>query len=140
MKRLGWWMQYVHLTWKRRLEMHLANRTRTVWDKRRRSIDTARLSFNAALPRQGAIIRQTRRCFIARDGVATMRELRSWAYPGQPRQHWHYFSITRALRRLERSELAGAFIQHARDTANKCDSFRTITTWLADTESALLEA
>jgi hypothetical protein len=28
-----------------------------------------------------------------------MRELRTWAYPGQPRQHWHYWSITRALKR-----------------------------------------
>jgi len=60
----------------------------------------ARMIVIAALPRQGAIIRQTRRCLIAHDGLATMRELRSWAYPGQPRRHWHYFSITRALRRV----------------------------------------
>jgi hypothetical protein len=78
----------------------IETRTRTVWGRRQRSVARARLSFNAALPRQGATIRQTRRCFIARDGVATMRELRSWAYPGQPRQHWHYFSITRELKRL----------------------------------------
>jgi hypothetical protein len=29
-----------------------------------------------------------------------MRELRSWAYPGHPRQHWHQTNIYRALARL----------------------------------------
>src|SRR5215472_13832835 len=89
--------------------------TETRLKGRVRSIATARLSFNAALPRQGAIIRQTRRCFIARDGVATMRELRSWAYPSQPRQHWHYWSIARALRRLGARRIGwGVYATHAR--------------------------
>jgi len=64
------------------------------------SIAKARLSFNAALPREGRIARQCRRCLLINDGVATMRELRSWAYPGQPRQHWHHTNIRRALKRL----------------------------------------
>jgi hypothetical protein len=54
----------------------------------------------AALPREGRIGRQTRRALIARHGIASMRELRDWCFPGQPRRHWHYFSITRALKRL----------------------------------------
>jgi hypothetical protein len=29
-----------------------------------------------------------------------MAELRRWAYPARQRQHWQYWSITRALRRL----------------------------------------
>jgi len=56
--------------------------------------------FNAALPRQGRVIRACRRALIARDGLVSMRELRSWAYPGQPRQRWHRWSIVRALVRL----------------------------------------
>jgi hypothetical protein len=69
-------------------------------NQRPRSIDRARLAFNAALPRQGRIAKQCHRCFVARDGVATMRELRQWCYPRQDRQHWHHWSIVRALRKL----------------------------------------
>jgi hypothetical protein len=48
---------------------------------RRRSIDRTRLIAIAALPRQGAIIRQTRRCLIANDGLASMRQIRSGLIP-----------------------------------------------------------
>jgi len=68
---------------------------------RRASIDRARLSFNAALPREGRITRLCRRCLLVNDGVASMRELRERrCYVGQPRQHWHYWSIVRALTKL----------------------------------------
>jgi len=67
---------------------------------RRRSIERARLSFNAALPRQGRVQRAARRCLIAKNGVASMRDLRDWAYPGQPRLRWHRWSIVRALAKL----------------------------------------
>jgi hypothetical protein len=94
-------MQYVHhLTWKRQLEMHLANRTRTVWDKRRRSIDTARLSFNAALPRTGRLVRQCGCALLIGQGVVSMKQLRAWCYPARQRRHWHQTNIRRALAKL----------------------------------------
>ena len=82
--------------------MHqLANaRVRTEWGRRERSITRARQSFNAALPREGRIARQSRRCFLARKGVASLRELREWCYPAQDRRHWHQTNIYRALRKL----------------------------------------
>jgi len=73
---------------------------RAAEDWRSRSIGTARLSFNAALPREGRIARQSRRCFLARQGVASLRELREWCYPSQERRHWHRTNIYRALRKL----------------------------------------
>jgi len=66
---------------------------------RPRHRDRARMLVIAALPREGRIRRQTRRAFIARN-PRSMTELREWCYPGQARRHWHYWSITRALRRL----------------------------------------
>src|SRR5947207_1587805 len=93
----------------------LSARTRAVWDGRRRSIDTARLSFNAPLPREGRIARQCRRCLIAHDGLATMRELRAWCYVAQPRQHWHQTNIYRALRKLGVRRIGwGMYATHAR--------------------------
>jgi hypothetical protein len=82
--------------------MHLANtRIRTEWGPRQRSIARARASFNASLPRRGGrVATQIRRCLTAHDGIASMAQLRSWAYVGQPRQHWHYKWIYAALRRL----------------------------------------
>ena len=67
--------------------------------QRARYRDRTHLKAIAALPREGRIRRQTRRAFVARN-PRSMTELREWCYPGQPRQHWHYWSITRALRRL----------------------------------------
>ena len=58
------------------------------------------LKLIAAPKRSGRVMKQTRRAFIARNGPLSMTELREWCYPGQARQHWHYWSITRALRRL----------------------------------------
>jgi hypothetical protein len=61
----------------------------------------ARMIVIAALPREGAIARQCRRCFVANDfGPVSSALLRQWAYPGQPRKHWHHWSIVRSLRRL----------------------------------------
>ncbi len=59
----------------------------------------ARLAQIAALSKDGRVFRQVRRCFIAFGRPVTMTELRAWAFAGRPRQHWHYWSITRALRR-----------------------------------------
>jgi hypothetical protein len=78
----------------------IERRVRTVWGWRSRSIAKARLSFNPALPREGRVMRACRHALIARDGLVSMRDLRSWAYPGQSRQHWHYWSIYEALKRL----------------------------------------
>ena len=55
----------------------------------------------AALPREGRVQRQARRAFIAHGGrPLTMTELRQWCFAGKQCQHWHYWSITRALHRL----------------------------------------
>ena len=86
--------------------MQLGTRTRisfskSAWERRQRSIARARLSFNAALPRPGGrVATQIRRCLVAHDGIVSMTQLRSFAYVGQPRQHWHYKWIYAALRRL----------------------------------------
>jgi len=41
-----------------------------------------------------------RRCLIAADGVATMRELKAWCYVGRPHAHWQYEVIREALVRI----------------------------------------
>ena len=87
--------------------MHVIGSTAGLKERQRsRSIARARQSFIAALPREGRIRRQTRRAFVASDGrPLSMTELRQWCYPGQARQHWHYWSITRALHRLGATSL-----------------------------------
>ena len=45
-------------------------------------------------------MKQCERALRVGDGIATMRELRAWAYPGEPRKHWHYADIYAALRAL----------------------------------------
>jgi len=67
---------------------------------RQRALVKARARFNAALPRQGRVQRQARRCLLARQGVASLRELREWCYPSQDRRHWHQTNIYRALAKL----------------------------------------
>ena len=89
-------------------ENNMKEQMETKIERRRRSIDTARLSFDAALPRLGRVARQCRRAFYAHDGIATMTQLRQWCFAGQRRQHWHYWSITRALRRLNAVSLGRA--------------------------------
>src|SRR5215469_18829684 len=82
---------------------YLANsgRQRIEWNGRQRSIATARLSFNASLRRPGGrVVTQIRRCLTAHDGIASMAQIRGFAYPGQPRKHWHYSRIYAALKRL----------------------------------------
>ena len=68
--------------------MHLANtRTRTEWGPRWRHINTARLSFNATLPRRGRLMVQARRGLIAHGGLlrqqslAAMHRLRPAIHP-----------------------------------------------------------
>src|SRR6516225_9936437 len=61
----------------------------------------ATAAFNAAAPRDGRVIVQCRRCFLAHDSQPlSVSKLRLWAFAGRPPQHWHYKSIARALRRL----------------------------------------
>jgi hypothetical protein len=52
---------------------------------------------------------QCRRAFLAHDGQPlSMTTLRQWCFAGRTRQHWHYWSITRALRRLNAVSLGRA--------------------------------
>jgi len=49
----------------------------------------------------GRVMVQCRRCFIANDmRPVTATQLQRWAFAGQPRQQWHHWSLTRALRSL----------------------------------------
>ena len=76
-------------------------RVRTIWGQRQRALVRARARFNASLPRPGGrVVTQCRRCLIAHSGVVRVKDLRAWAYAGQPRAHWHYKWIYAALRRL----------------------------------------
>src|SRR5262249_39848922 len=68
---------------------------------RQRSINTARLSFIAANPREGRVMRACRRALIAAGGQPLMtRDLLAWAYPRTTKYAcWHYWSIYRAAPR-----------------------------------------
>jgi hypothetical protein len=48
--------------------------------------------------REGRIMRQVRRAFIARGRPLTTGELLDWCY-GRPRKHWHYAGVYRAAPR-----------------------------------------
>ena len=68
---------------------------------RRYSIARARLSFNPTLDRPGGrVMTQARRCLIAKNGVATMTQLKARCYAGREHRHWQYEVIREALRRL----------------------------------------
>jgi hypothetical protein len=66
---------------------------------RRHSIARARQSFIASNPREGRVLRQVRRCFVAGDGKPrTMSEFLRWAYPELDHfKCWHRWSVRRAL-------------------------------------------
>jgi hypothetical protein len=52
---------------------------------------------------------QCRRCFIANDmQPVTSVQLRRWAFAGKPRQQWHHWSLTRALRSLGARQIGRA--------------------------------
>jgi hypothetical protein len=80
--------------------MQLGNRVRTEWGQRQRALVRARARFNAALPREGRVARQCRRCFLANNQVARLRQLREFCYPARQRRHWHQTNIYRALHKL----------------------------------------
>jgi hypothetical protein len=62
--------------------------------------DNARMRAIAARFREGRVIRQIRRAMIAASGRPLFtRELIEWCYPGRERQHWHYWSVYRAVKR-----------------------------------------
>ena len=89
--------------------MQIGNtRVRVERSWRSRSVDTARLSFNARLGRSGRVFTQVRRCLIAHDGMASMKDLRAWAYVGQPFQRWQCWSIKRALWKLGAKQIGRA--------------------------------
>jgi hypothetical protein len=69
---------------------------------RRARIATARLSFDASLPRTGRVERQILRCFAAGDyGARTMTELLRWVYPALDRHECsHRWSVRRALLKI----------------------------------------
>jgi hypothetical protein len=57
----------------------------------------------------GRVMVQCRRCFIANNmQPVTATDLRRWAFAGQPRQQWHHWSLTRALRSLGARQIGRA--------------------------------
>jgi hypothetical protein len=73
----------------------------------RSRIATARRSFNARLPRVGRVRRQCERCLTIHN-PASMSQLRSWCYAGEPFQRWQCWSIKRALRKLGARQIGRA--------------------------------
>ena len=75
--------------------------TETRLKGRARSIARARQSFVASLPREGRVMRQVRRCFIAAGGKPlSTSQIMPWIYPRLDRfKHWHRWSARRALLR-----------------------------------------
>jgi hypothetical protein len=43
---------------------------------------------------------QVKRCLIAHDGSASMKDFRAYCYPGKPFKRWQCYSIRRALWKL----------------------------------------
>jgi hypothetical protein len=76
--------------------MQLTTETRLKGRARYRARDW--LKVIAAARREGRVMRQIRRCFIARGRPLTTGELCDWSF-GRPRRHWHYWSIYRAAPR-----------------------------------------
>jgi hypothetical protein len=65
--------------------------------------------FDAAAPRDGRVIVQCRRCFLAHHpDPVTSADLRRWAFAGKPWAQWQHWSLTRALRRLGARKLGRA--------------------------------
>lgn len=78
-------------------------------EARKRSIATARLSFKPTANRPGArVATQARRCLIAKNGLATMTQLKAWCYAGREHRHWQYEVIREALHRLGAKQIGRA--------------------------------
>jgi len=69
---------------------------------RPRHRDRTRMIVIASNPREGRVLRQVRRCFIAYNfRPLTMSEIWRWVYPDLERaKHWHRWSVRRALLKL----------------------------------------
>jgi hypothetical protein len=69
---------------------------------RQRSIERARLSFIASQPREGRVMRQVRRAFVANDRrPLSMSEIWPWVFPGiKQAKHWQRWSVRRALLKI----------------------------------------
>jgi len=80
---------------------------RSEW--RRARTARANAAFNASAPRDGRVIVQCRRCFLAHHpDPVTSADLRRWAFAGKSWQQWQHWSLTRALRRLGARKLGRA--------------------------------
>src|SRR5262249_6451761 len=89
--------------------------TASLKERRQRSIARARLSAIPTNPRWGRVMLGCRRCLIAGDGVASMRELKAWCYVGRPHAHWQYEVIREALVRVGARRIGwGVYATHAR--------------------------
>jgi len=75
--------------------------------------DRARMAVIASLPREGRVMRQVRRSFVAAGGKPlSTSQIMPWAYPELARfKYWHRWSVRRALMRyatpLGRSDSRG---------------------------------
>ena len=69
--------------------------------ERRRSVARARQSFIASNPREGRVMRQVRRAFVAaQNKPLCIGDVLPWIYPHLDRfKHWHRWSARRALLR-----------------------------------------
>jgi hypothetical protein len=63
--------------------------------------------------RQGKNVRQCRRAFTALDRPLSTAQLCEWCFPGQPRKHWHYAGVVRAVRSLGAQSIGKIGRSHA---------------------------
>ena len=81
--------------------MQVIGRTGSVKGRRRRFTDSQAQSAIASQPREGRVMRQVRRCFIAAGGrPLSTSQIMPWIYPQLDHfKHWHRWSARRALLR-----------------------------------------
>src|SRR5262249_50672491 len=95
----------------------LGTRTRTEWGPRQRSAYRARLSAIPTNPRWGRVMLGARRCLVANEGIASMRQLKAWCYVGRPHAHWQYEVIREALVRIGAQRIGwGVYATYVRHT------------------------
>jgi hypothetical protein len=74
----------------------------------RARIARALAAFDARMPRRGRVELGVRRCLIAGDGIASMKDFRLWCYPTRQPRRWMYYSIRRALWKLGAAKIGRA--------------------------------
>src|SRR5262245_24827918 len=80
--------------------MQLIETKTTLLKRRHRFTDSTAQSAIASMPREGRVMRQVRRAFVAAGKPLCIGDVLPWIYPQLDRfKHWHRWSARRALLR-----------------------------------------